>query len=331
MHSSPSWAARHDGSPMDPAEHPPTGDPADTRHDAAGRARADVADATDVDAESDDVAGRAHPDVADGAAARAGGAAALFGLAGMAGYRPATYGERLAGRYDDWYAGLDDVAAVVRFLEATLPRAAGRARICELAVGTGRLALPLAARGHEVVGIDVSAAMLDRLRAADPDGAVTTVLGDMADPAAVPGGPFDLIFVAYNSFFMLADAAAQRGCIELVAERLAPGAAFVVEAFVPDDPPPRGQQLTLRSMTADQVVLAATEADPSSQIVRGQLIELAHGEPVQLHPYVLRYCHVGELDAMAAAAGLRLAARYASVEHAPFDEHSTRHVSIYRQ
>lgn len=274
--------------------------------------------------------GTARPDDRDAAGGEASADAASS--AGLFGYRPDTYGERLATRYDEWYADLDDVDAVVDFLEATLPvTAAGPARICELAVGTGRLALPLAARGHAVVGIDVSAAMLERLRAADPAGTVATVLGDMADPAALPAGPFDLLFVAYNSFFMLADVAAQRRCIELVAARLAPGGAFVVEAFVPDDPPRRGAHLSLRSMTADQVVLAASDTDPAGQLVRGQLIELTHGQPVQLHPYVLRYCHVAELDAMAAAAGLRLSARYAGVDRQPFDEHSTRHVSIYRR
>lgn len=323
---------------MDHTEHPPIGELADAGRDAADRVRADTTaapqggDAPGHTRLGLDTDGHARRDAADGTTVVDGIVAGIgmAGTLGMVGYQPATYGERLAGRYDEWYAGLDDVAAVVRFLEATLPRSAGRARICELAVGTGRLALPLAARGHAVVGIDVSAAMLERLRAADPRGTVTAVLGDMADPAALPPGPFDLVFVAYNSFFMLTDAAAQQRCIELVAARLAPGAAFVVEAFVPDDPPPRGRQLTVRSMTADQVVLAATDADAATQLVRGQLIELTHGQPVQLHPYVLRYCHVDELDAMAAAAGLRLAARYGSVEHLPFDERSTRHVSIYR-
>ena len=103
----------------------------------------------------------------------------------MKGYGPESYGERIADVYDDWFGGVSDVDTTVAFLDELV--SARPARFLELAVGTGRLALPLAALGHDVTGIDVSAAMLDRLRANDPQRRVTTIQGDMVDD--LPAGP----------------------------------------------------------------------------------------------------------------------------------------------
>ena len=102
--------------------------------------------------------------------------------------------------------------------------------------------------------------MLERLRARDPDGRVAAVLGDMVDD--LPAGPFDAVLVAYNSLFNLEDADRQAACFAAVAARLAPGGAFVVEAFVPEDPPRDGTVVAVRSMTADEVVLSISEHDP---------------------------------------------------------------------
>ena len=121
-------------------------------------------------------------------------------------YRPETYGERIADVYDGLFGEISDVGATVAFLDSLVPRRPSP--ILELAVGTGRLAIPLATLGHHVTGIDVSEEMLARLRAADVGRRVTTVHGDMVDD--LPAGPFDIVFVAFNSLFMLADADRQR-------------------------------------------------------------------------------------------------------------------------
>src|SRR5262245_7008625 len=97
----------------------------------------------------------------------------------MHGYRPESYGERIADVYDEWFGDIGDVAATVTFLDSLVTERRGR--FLELAVGTGRLAVPLAERGHDVTGIDISAAMLGRLHAADTAGLVTTIHGDMVD------------------------------------------------------------------------------------------------------------------------------------------------------
>lgn len=245
----------------------------------------------------------------------------------MEGYRDETYGERMADVYDEWFPGVSDVEGTVRFLDELITGRPGRA--LELAVGTGRLALPLARLGHEVTGIDVSAEMLARLRAADVDGRTQAIHGDMVDD--LPRGPFDLVFIAYNSLFMLTDPQRQAACFSAVAGVLATNGAFVVEAFVPYDPPREGSHIAVRSMTSERVVLDVSMTDPDAQTVSAQVVELADGQPVRLRPYRLRWSRPSELDAWATAAGLRLEARFADVHRTAFDEDSAFHISVYRR
>lgn len=247
----------------------------------------------------------------------------------MDGYDSGTYGAAFADVYDEWYAGISDVAATV----ATLSGLATGGRVLELAVGTGRLALPLAAAGVDVSGVDASAEMLARLAAADPGGRVTAVLGDMVHDA--PPGPFALVFVAYNSLFNLPTEADQAACFAAVADRLAPGGRFVVEAFVPATPFPDGDDVAVRTLTASRVVLSITRNDGSSQSAAGQLVEFA-GPPggpatVVLRPWAIRYTTPTQLDAMAVAAGLVLEARWEDFSGTDFGPESPRHVSVYRR
>src|SRR5918911_143840 len=113
----------------------------------------------------------------------------------MSTYKPETYGESVAGVYDDWYAEYD--AALIDRL-AELARS-GRA--LELGIGTGRVALPLAARGVEVHGIDASPKMVEHLRAKEGGAQVPVTFGDFADVQT--DGAFDLIYVVFNTFFAL--------------------------------------------------------------------------------------------------------------------------------
>ena len=238
------------------------------------------------------------------------------------GYRRETYGEAFADVYDDWYSGITDAEQTADVV-AELAGAGGR--VLELAVGTGRLAVPIARRGLTVAGIDASAAMLDRLRSRDPAGTVAGVLGDMVDD--LPAGPFDVALIAYNSLFNLESAERQRSCFAAVAARLVPGGRFVVEAFVPDDR--EGPVVAVRSMTAGEVVLSISEHDPVTQRAHGQFVQFVDGDRVRLRPWSIRYADPGELDAMAAAAGLALAARWENFARHPFDDDSAQHVSVY--
>ena len=251
------------------------------------------------------------------------------------GFDAGTYGRSFADVYDEWYpAGPHTEAAVALLLALTDGAAAdaGRpGRLLELGVGTGRLALPLAAAGRQVVGLDSSPEMLDLLRAKlGGSSTVQPVLGDLADPAAWPDGPFDAVVAAFNLVCNVADPEAQRSVFTSAAKVLAPRGALVVEAVLPAPWDGVERRLEVRSVTAEAVVLIATEADPSDGVVTGQHIELRDGDPVRLRPWRIRVAGTDELDRWADEAGLVLDARHADWEGSPFDPHGAGHVSVYR-
>jgi SAM-dependent methyltransferase len=203
--------------------------------------------------------------------------------------------------------------------------------VLELGVGTGRLAVPMAAAGLHVVGVDSSEAMLERLAARDVAGIVTPIRGDMVDD--LPDGPFDAALVAYNTIFNLLDEAAQQRCFAEVADRLRPGAAFVVEAFVPNGRRPNGRtsDVSVRSLTVDHVVLSVSVDDPERQRAEGQFVQFTESGGVRLRPWSIRWATPAQLDAMATDAGLSLAERSGDMSGEPFTDDSAQHVSIYRK
>jgi hypothetical protein len=137
-----------------------------------------------------------------------------------------------------------------------------------------------------------------------------------------------LVFVAYNTFFNLLTEPRQRACFAAVAERLAAGGAFLVEAFVPEPQP--GSSVTVKSMTVDSVVLSVTSHDAAAQTAQGQYVEITESGGVRLRPWAIRYATVTELDDMATAAGLHLSERWEDVGRTQFTTDSPRHVSVYR-
>jgi SAM-dependent methyltransferase len=241
----------------------------------------------------------------------------------MRGYHDGSYGDGFADVYDDWYAGITDTDTSV----AALAGLAGRGRVLELGVGTGRLAIPLAATGSEVHGVDSSEAMLHRLAAKPGGHAVHAVRGDMVDD--LPVGPFSLVLVAYNTFFSLLTEERQQACFHAVAARLGEGGVFALEAFVPDTQSTAASSLTVRSVQVDRVVLSVSTADVDGQRAEGQYVEITEGGGVRLRPWSIRWATVSQLDTMAAAAGLVLRDRWESFAGEPFDHDSARHVSVY--
>ena len=239
-----------------------------------------------------------------------------------------TYGEAFADVYDEWYHDITDtdatVAALHRLAIPGLP-------VLELGVGTGRVAIPLAALGHEVHGVDTSSAMLSKLAANDPGGTVHTLLADMV--TGLPDEQFGLVFIAYNTLFNIYTAEGQQQCFVEVTRRLAPGAVFVVEAFVPASSiaseSGSSESVTVRSVTADRVVLSVSVSDAASQTARGQYIDITEAGGVKLRPWSIRYAAPDELDDMAERAGLQLTDRFESFDKAPFTSDSPRHVSVY--
>jgi SAM-dependent methyltransferase len=254
---------------------------------------------------------------------------------GVDGYDEATYGDRIADTYDDWYGRDDDLdACVARLADLAEQAASGRTPVVvELGVGTGRLAVPLATRGLDVRGVDASAAMVERLHTKVGPDTIPVALGDMAatDPPRRAGEadppPADLVFVASNTFFGLPTDDAQAACLRRVRSWLATGGRFVVAAFVPDIGP-ETTAVTIRSLEVDRVVLSAARVDESDQTMTGQFIDITE-RGVKLRPWHLHYQTPAQLDALAAAAGLVLESRWASWNREPFDDTSPDHVSVY--
>jgi SAM-dependent methyltransferase len=242
------------------------------------------------------------------------------------GYDHRSYGDGFADVYDEWYADVTDVdATTLRLVQ--LAGAGGR--VLELGVGTGRLAIPMAEAGLRVVGIDSSEAMLARLAERDRTGSVDVVHGDITN--ALPAGPFDAVLVAYNTIFNLIGDGDQPRLFRHVADRLAPGGSFVVEAFVPDlHGEDRSSEVAVRSMAVDHVVLSVSVNRPIDQTVEGQFIQFSEDGGVRLRPWSIRWSTIDQLDAMATAAGLCLAFRFGDMAGTAFTADSAQHVSIYR-
>jgi SAM-dependent methyltransferase len=241
----------------------------------------------------------------------------------MEGYRPETYGDRIADVYDAMMAGLPDPADCVD----RLAELAGAGPALELGIGTGRVALPLAARGVPVHGIDASAAMVERLRARPGGDAIPVTFGDFA---GVPvEGRYRLVYVVFNTFFALLTQDDQLRCFAAVADRLAPGGAFLLSGFVPDPTLySGGQSVRTTEVGLDRARLDLARHDPVAQRVDFQHVVLTEAG-VRLYPGALRYAWPSELDLMARLAGLRLRERWGGWRREPFGADSGLHVSVY--
>jgi SAM-dependent methyltransferase len=241
-------------------------------------------------------------------------------------YDAATYGDTIAGVYDEWFGGLPGLAEqTVAFLAAR----AGAGPVLELGIGTGRIALPLAERGLTIHGIDSSEAMVARMRARPGGAAIPVTIGNFAD--CISGGPYSLAFVVFNTFFGLLSQDEQVRCFEGVAGHLAAGGAFVLECFVPD--PTRfkqGQVLQTRRVGRHEVHLEAGRHDAVNQRISSQHVVVTE-DGIQLYPVQIRYAWPGEIDLMARLAGLQLSERWGGWSGEPFTEASARHISVYRR
>ncbi len=241
----------------------------------------------------------------------------------MGEYNASTYGDRIADIYDDWYDDLFDTEGAVDLLT----RLADGGRALELAIGTGRVAVPLAGAGVEVHGIDASEAMVAKLRAKPNGGRIPVTMGDFTDVDV--DGRFSLVYVAFNTFFALTSQKDQVTCFRNVAEHLDDDGVFVIEAFVPDPTRfDRGQRVDVGRVETDEVVIDASRHDPVNQRTDATHIVITeHG--TRLFPVRIRYAWPSELDLMAQLAGLVLKERWAGWRGQPFTSSSEAHVSVY--
>lgn len=237
-------------------------------------------------------------------------------------YSDKTYGERVAGVYDEWYADYDPLA-----IDALAELAHG-GRALELGIGTGRIALPLSAKNVEVHGVDAAPSMISRLHEKEGGGRIEVTEGSFAD---VPvEGEFALVYIMFNTFFALSSQDEQVRCFRNVAAHLSRDGCFVIEAFVPDLNRFTGGQVNWATkITADEVQLDVGRHDMATQKVVSQKVVITDGS-VRLYPVQIRYVWPSELDLMAQLAGLRLHERWSNWKREPFTSESGQHISIYK-
>src|SRR5262245_41391906 len=190
-------------------------------------------------------------------------------------YFDETYGERVAGVYDEWYSDYDAEAINV------LTELAGTGRALELGIGTGRFAVPLSKRNVTVHGVDVAPAMIAQLKSKPGADRVNVVQGNFAD---VPvEGEFDLVYIVFNTFFALLTQDEQVRCFRNVAAHLTPAGCFVIEAFVPDLTLFNHDQTNRATkVTTDRVEIDAGRLNAATQNVISQKIVITEGK-VQLY------------------------------------------------
>jgi SAM-dependent methyltransferase len=239
------------------------------------------------------------------------------------GYDPMTsFGEDTAEIYDDESRG-DEAEAV-----AFLAEVANGGPALELAIGTGRVALPLAETGIRVDGIDLSEPMVARLRAKPGGADLDVTIGDFAD---VPvDRMYRLIYVVYNTFFNLLTQDEEVRCFENVATHLERDGVFVIETMVPSwlyglrD----GQHVDAEDIQVDEVWLDVAKHDAVGQRLLETHVRL-RSDGIALFPIVQRYAWPAEMDLMARIAGLRLLDRWGGWNREPFTAASRLHVSVY--
>ena len=245
-------------------------------------------------------------------------------------YTAATYGDKIAEVYDEMYPMRADVGATVD----ALAKLAGDGPVLELGIGTGRVAIPLAARGIEVRGIDASESIVARMRAKPGGDAIPVTIGDFSEFSiedCKQTKRFKLVYVVFNTLFQATSQDAQVQCFRSVAAHLDDDGAFLVEAFVPDPTRfTRNQNISAGRVESDLVSIDISRHDPVNQFVQSQ--HLFVGESgVRLYPVQVRYSWPSELDLMAQLAGMRLRERWGDWDGSPFTASSEFHISIYEK
>jgi len=242
------------------------------------------------------------------------------------GERDGYFGERVAARYDESSAEMFEPAVVGAVVDV-LAGLAGGGRALELGVGTGRIALPLAQRGVRVHGIDLSRAMVARLRVKPGGDAIGVTIGDFATTRV--DGTFSVAYLVFNTIMNLTTQAAQVACFRNVAAHLEPGGCFVIEVGVPDlRRLPPGQNAVPFQVSPTR--WAFDLYDVATQAMSSNYVEVVDGRG-EYTSIPFRYVWPAELDLMAQLAGLRLRERWAGWTREPFTSEGRQHVSIWER
>ena len=238
------------------------------------------------------------------------------------------FDERVAARYDE--SGETREISDPAVVEATvdlLAELAGSGRALELGIGTGRIALPLAQRGVEVHGIDLSEAMVAELRAKPGGEDIAVTIGDFA--ATTVDGSFALAYVVFNTIMNLTTQDAQVACFRNAAAHLESGGCFVVEVMIPDlQRLPPGE--TFRVFSGSERYWGIDEYDVANQGLISHHLEL-DGDKVERVSMPFRYAFPAEYDLMAQLAGMTLRERWGGWKREPFTSDSDKHVSVWEK
>jgi SAM-dependent methyltransferase len=234
------------------------------------------------------------------------------------------FDERVAARYDESAAEMFDPSVVDPVVDL-LADLAGNGRALELGIGTGRIALPLAQRGITVHGIEMSKAMIARLRAKPGGEGIGVTIGDFATTRV--DGTFSLAYLVFNTILNLTTQAAQVACFHNIAAHLEPGGCFVIEAGIPElQRLPAGE--TIRAFHVSETKWGLDEYDVATQSLTSHHFEIVDGTLERLSiPF--RYVWPSELDLMAQLAGMKLRDRWGGWKREPFTSDSRAHISIW--
>jgi len=236
------------------------------------------------------------------------------------------FGERVAATYDESAADMFEPGVVDAATDFLTGLARG-GRALELGIGTGRIALPLSRRGVPVHGIDLSQAMVARLRAKPGGDAIGVTIGDFATTTV--DGTFSVAYLVFNTIMNLTTQDAQVACFGNVAAHLGPGGCFVIEVHVPElRRLPPGQNVVPFHVSPTR--WAFDVYDVATQAMSSNYVEVAGGRG-EYSSIPFRYVWPAELDLMAQLAGLRLRERWDGWTREPFTSESRQHVSVWEK
>lgn len=235
------------------------------------------------------------------------------------------FDERVAAGYDEGSAEISQPAAVAPVVDFLAPLAGGAGAL-EFGVGTGRIALALSGRGVRVHGLDLSEAMVARLRAKPGADAISVTIGDFARTSV--GARFGLVYLVFNTIMNLTTQEEQVGCFRNAAAHLQPGGYFVVEVMVPElRRLPPGDTTRVFALSPEH--LGFDEYDVANQGLISHHYRVTAGQ-LGVWSVPFRYVWPAELDLMARLAGMTLWQRWGGWRREPFTSDSSGHVSVWR-